>query len=162
MQVLTSTIRATRHPRRGTTILELIAAGAVLAVLLVVCAQMLSRTAVQQQAVANRRAALQMASNAMERVQALPWSGLDAASVERIAQAVVEQGMLRDGRLAVTIDEPESRLPAKRIHVTVTWNEGSDEVERKQQLTAWRCDGVRKDAAAIDSSKPSQAPGERP
>jgi type II secretory pathway component PulJ len=124
--------------RSGTTLLEVIAAGAILGVLLIVCAQMLSRAVVQQQAIAHRRAALQMACNAMERAQAQSWDEVDGARMESIAQAVVEQGMLRNGRVVLVVDQPESMPPSKRIHVTVSWTEGSDEVERKQELTAWR------------------------
>ena len=137
---------------------EIIAAGAVLGVLVVVCAQMLSRTAVQQRAIANRRAALQMASNAMERVYALPWGKLDAGNTETIAKAVIEQGMLRGGRLDIVVDESDPALPAKRIRVSVTSNEGSDEVERKQQLTSWRYAEAYRNATSAVLPKASQPP----
>lgn len=130
--------RTTSTRRPGTTVLELIAAGAILTVLLVVCAQMLNRTASQQQAISNRRAALQMTANAMERISALPWEELDQSAAGAIATAVVRQAMLRDARLEVTVEELDETLRQKKIRVTATWLEGSDEVERKQQLTAWR------------------------
>lgn len=141
--------------RGGTTLLELTAAGAILGILLIVCAQMLSRAAVQQQAIAHRRAALQVASNAMERAHALSWDDVDAARMETIAQAIVEQGMLRGGRLTIAVDQPESTPPSKRIHVTVTWTEGSDAVERKQELTAWRYGQVPHSTADADPPTPS-------
>lgn len=135
--------------------IEVIAAGAILGALLVVCAQMLSRTAVQQQAIANRRAALQMASNAMERARSVPWDELGAANTEQIAQAVADQGMLRGGRVDVTVDEPESSPPARRIRVTVSWKEERDGEDRTQELTAWRFADVlpeRKNAARAESA----------
>jgi Tfp pilus assembly protein PilE len=132
------TTRQSSPRRHGTTVLELIAAGAILGVLLVVCAQMLSRTAVQQQAISNRRAAIQMTANAMERVASLSWEDLNESEAEAIATTVVRQAMFRDARLAVTVEELDETLRQKKIRITATWKEGSDEVERKQQLTAWR------------------------
>lgn len=138
MHFVDFTTRTTSTRRHGTTVLELVAAGAILSVLLVVCAQMLSRTAVQQQAISNRRAALQMTANAMERISALPWEGLSQSAADAIAATVVSQAMLRDARLEVIIEELDETLRQKKIWITATWREGSDEVERKQQLTAWR------------------------
>jgi len=151
LRSLKLTTKYTSTGRGGTTLVELIAAAAILAVLIVVCTQMLSRTITQQQAIAHRRAALQMASNAMERVQALTWNELTQADTEPIAQAVVTQGKLRKSRIEIEIVPSEAAPTAKRIGVAVFWTEGSDEVERKQTLTAWRfahLDHKLSDAAA--------------
>lgn len=118
--------------------LEILAAGTILGVLLVVCAQMLSRTAVQQRAISNRRAAMQMIANAMERTSVLPWNGLDQTTLDAIASAVVGQGMLRGARLEIAVDESDGTLHAKRIRVVATWLESGDDAERQQMLTAWR------------------------
>lgn len=152
--------KQTANQRRGTTVLEIVAAGAVLGVLLIVCAQMLSRTAVQQQAIANRRAALQMAANAMERARTVPWEELDAASTERIARAVVDQEMLRGGRVDIAVDEPESSFPAKRVRAIVSWKEERDGVERKQELTAWRFAERSPEPAGATAAGPSTLPEE--
>ena len=118
--------------------LELIAASAILAVLLIVCAQMLSRTAVQQQGISNRRAATQMTVNAMERVWALPWREMEEEALKRIAATVLAEKMLRRAQVEVVVDDLEGKPASKRIRVTVTWREGSNGIERQQQLTAWR------------------------
>lgn len=138
MRPLKLVVRRTALERPGTTLIELTAAAAILAVLIVVCSQMLSRTIAQQQAIAHRRAALQLASNAMERVQALAWNELTSAGTEPIAQAVVTQGKLRKSRIEIEIVQSEAAPTARRIVVTVFWTERSDQVERKQKLTAWR------------------------
>lgn len=149
--------------RSGTTLIEVVAAGAILAVLLIVCAQMLTRTAVQQQAIANRRAALEMAANAMERARAIPWEDLNAASLGPIAQAVAGQAvagqaMLRGSRIDVTVDEPESDVPAKRIRVTVDWREQRDGEQRTQKLTAWRfAEGLPERKVAATPNPPNRA-----
>ena len=152
--------RRAAYRRGGTTLLELIAAGAVLGILLIVCAQMLGRAAVQQQAIGHRRAALQTASNAMERAHALSWDDVDAARMETIVQAVVEQGVLRGSRLAIAVDQPESTPPSKRIRVTVIWTEGGDAVQRKQELTAWRYAPLPHSTADADPAAPSPVPEE--
>lgn len=124
--------------RRGTTLVECIAAGAILAVLLVVCTQALSRTVIQQRAIANRRAALQTAANAMERVHALAWDQLAPANTQRIARQVSQQEMLRGGRVEITVEESQAAPPAKRVRVAVFWKEMGEDRERSQLLTAWR------------------------
>lgn len=161
MRPLKLVVRRTALQRRGTTVIELIAAAAILGVLIVVCSQMLSRTIAQQQAIAHRRAALQMASNAMERVQTRAWNELTAAGTEPIARAVVAQGKLRKSRIEIEIVQSESAPTARRIGVTVFWTEGSDEVERKQTLTAWRfahLDHKLSDAAEEDPPPSKEDP----
>lgn len=131
----------------------MVAAAAILGMLLVACVQMLSRTAVQQRTIANRRAAVQMAANAMERAYALSWEDLDSTATDAIAEAVVAQGMLRNARVEIALDEADTALPAKRIRITVGWKQGNDGVERTQHLTAWRYspapagDAIRADSA---------------
>ena len=147
--------RMTQKCRHGTTMVEVIAAGAVLSVLLVVSAQMLSRAAIQQRAISNRRAALQMTANTMERVHALPWDALDRDATDAIASAVLSQKMLRGAQLDVTVDDLDGSLGGKRIRVTATWNEGSDEVERHQELTAWRyADSPKPEAGDLSAIRP--------
>ena len=135
--------------------IEVIAAGAVLAVLLVVSAQMLSRTAVQQRAILNRRAALQMTANTMERVYALPWDALDQEAANAIASNVMAQQMLRRSQLGVRVDQLDGALGRTRIRVTASWSEGSDEVERHQELTAWRyADSSKSETGDLSAKRP--------
>ena len=130
--------------------------------LLVVCAQLLSRIAVQQLAISNRRAALEMAANAMERARTLPWEDLDATSMGPIVQAVAGQEMLRGAQVDVTVDEPESDVPAKRIRVTVNWKEERDGEERTQKLTAWRfAEGLPERKEAITTDPPNRVEEEK-
>jgi Tfp pilus assembly protein PilE len=156
------TTRKSSTRRYGTTVLELVAAGSILSVLLVVCSQMLSRTAVQQQAISNRRAAIQMTANAMERISTLPWEELDEAAAETIATTVVSQKMLRNARLKVSIEELDETLRQKKIRITATWKEDSDEVERKQQLTAWRYAEPSNSGTEDNSANRRQSPEVKP
>ena len=118
--------------------MECIAAGAILAVLLVVCTQALSRTVIQQRAIGNRRGALQTAANAMERVHSLAWDELTSANTQRIARQVSQQDMIRGGRVEITVEESEAGPSGKRIRVAVFWREMGEDRDRSRQLTAWR------------------------
>ncbi|MHB8901969.1 MAG: hypothetical protein ACYC6Y_24700 [Thermoguttaceae bacterium] len=133
----TTTARNARRPS-GTTLLEVVAAGAILGALIVACMQMLGRAALQQQAIANRRAALQAAANAMERAAALPWHELTAAGGERIVRELDGQPMPRGANLKLVVDPSDSPMPARRVRVVVTWRERNDGAERRQELVAWR------------------------
>ena len=148
--------------RRATTLLEVIAAAAVLGTLMIVCAQMLSRTAVQQQTLSNRRAAVHMTANAMERAFALSWSALNQQAADAIAAEVVSQNMLRGAQLDVSIGANDETPERKRIRVTAIWNEGSDGVERKQQLTAWRYAEPLAAETTDEPAKPGTNGGQEP
>jgi len=128
----------TTRPARGISLVELMAAAALLAVLLVATVRILSAMAVQQRAIDHRHAAIQMADNAMERAFATPYSQLTPGEADTIATTVVSQEMLRSAELDVTFGPDADEEHATRIDIAVRWHEGADGVERTHRLTAWR------------------------
>ena len=73
--------------RRGTTILELAVAGALIGALLVVCLQLLAATAAGRRAADQQQCAILELDNVMERVVARPWAELTTAALAAVAGA---------------------------------------------------------------------------
>lgn len=145
--------------RGGMTLFEILAAVAVLGVLLVACAQMLAVMTVQQQANRNRRAALQMAQNAMERTFTLPWDRSGTEETEKIAAKIAGQGMVRDARVEIAVDSTPARRDEQIVRIAVRWREGAGETERVERLTAWRyrMEPSAKAAAPLPELQPQAA-----
>lgn len=146
-------------PRRGgMTLFEILAAAAVLGVLLVACGQMLAAMTIQQRAIRNRRAALQMVQNAMERAFTLPWGRSGEEEAEKMAAEIAAQGMLRGARVEIALESAPARRDEQTIRVAVAWREGREETERVERLTAWRYRTGRPEevAAPPEASQPQR------
>ncbi|NLZ01735.1 MAG: hypothetical protein GXY25_14510 [Pirellulaceae bacterium] len=137
---------------------EVLAAVAVLGVLLIACAQMLAVMTVQQQAVRNRRAAVQMAQNAMERCFAAARGQTEADKSDEIAAEVTAAGMLRDARVEIALEDAGD---PRGVRVAVAWREGAEEPERVVRLTGWRY-RVRQAEEAARPSREEQPQAARP
>src|SRR5688500_7371071 len=90
-------------PHRGVTLLETVAATAVLAACALLVAQALDRIAVQRRTAERRELALLEAANLMERLTLSPWDELseerlsaeEAAGLERLPGAQLKIGLAR-------------------------------------------------------------------
>lgn len=147
--------------RGGMTLFEILAAVSVLGVLLIACAQMLAVMTVQQQAVRNRRAAVQMAQNAMERCFAAAWEQMGADKTAEIAAEIAAEGMLRGARVEIALKRAVDLHDGRTVQVAVAWREGAEEPERVERLTAWRY-GTKQAEEAATPSREIQSRAARP
>ncbi len=147
--------------RGGMTLFEILAAVSVLGVLLIACAQMLAVMTVQQQAVRNRRAAVQMAQNAMERCFAAAWEQTGADKTAEIAAEITAEGMLRDARVEIALDRAGDLRDVQTVRVAVAWREGTEEPERVVRLTGWRY-RIKQAEEASTPSRENQSQAARP
>jgi type II secretory pathway component PulJ len=147
--------------RGGMTLFEILAAVSVLGVLLIACAQMLAVMTVQQQAVRNRRAAVQMAQNAMERCFAAAWEQTGADKTAEIAAEIAAEGMLRGARVEIALKRAGELHDGRTVRVAVAWREGAEEPERVVRLTGWRY-RVRQAEEAARPSREEQPQAARP
>ena len=124
--------------RRGFIVLEVVAASALAAMLLVVCLQLLSGVLAQRRAADRRQYALLELGNVMEQVAARPWSDLTAASLsqERLPPSVEEH--LPGAVLAVTLAEPADGSNAKRITASLRFEDDHGQMTKPIVLTTWR------------------------
>jgi prepilin-type N-terminal cleavage/methylation domain-containing protein len=126
------------HKLRGFTLIEILAAGVVLAILLVVAARMLSSTVAQHQALMNRRMAIVEADNIMERLFPLPVSELTDQRIREVQLSQEFRQSLPSANLEIDIRPVADDVPARRIAVTIRWRENLGQPERSVRLVAWK------------------------
>jgi type II secretory pathway pseudopilin PulG len=124
--------------RRGTTLVEIAVAGALLAMLMAFAFQVLALSAAQQRAQARRQRALAEASNAMERLAALPWDQLTSERAESQQRAQPTDSIAPSATWSVDIAQPPGEPNARRIAVEVRWPDAAGLSERPVRLVAWR------------------------
>jgi hypothetical protein len=123
--------------RRGTMFLEVLAATVLLAALAAVCVQFVAATAVQRRAERQREIANQEAANIMERLTAESWSALTPGPCDMPLSEEVQQP-LPGGVAEILIDETSGTPEAKRIVVTVHWQDRAGGAAQSVRLVAWR------------------------
>ncbi len=128
--------------RRGTTLLELIVAVALLAAMTAAAMQMLRVTAAQRRATSARQAAVLEAANLMERLAARSWDELTEEGVQDVELSPEARRRLPAGELEIDITSPTDQPDARRIALRLRWQGDSGQLLRPVRLLAWRYRGV--------------------
>ena len=124
--------------RRGTMILELVVAGALLGTLLVVCLEMFSAAAAQRRAADQRNCAVLELGNVMERVAARPWAELTTSAVARERLSPSAAGQLPAAELKIEVSTPPAEPAAKQITAALRWEDRSRRLVAPLRLTTWK------------------------
>jgi prepilin-type N-terminal cleavage/methylation domain-containing protein len=123
--------------RRGMTLLELVAAAALLGTILVVCLQLLAATAVQRRVIDQRQFALAEVENTMERLAARPWNELKVQTVAgQLSPAA--RGRLPAAEMKVEVTTSSAEPLAKRVAVSLRWHDRSGQFTKPVTLVTWR------------------------
>jgi type II secretory pathway pseudopilin PulG len=126
-----------RGGRNGITLVEIVAAVSVLAVLLATSVQMLSALSQRGRAAERRTLANETAQAMVEQLASMRWDDLTPQAAERLAVPDQVQPFLPGAKLeAVVVDEQEP-VAAKRIFVKLTWTSPGGQPAGPVQLTAW-------------------------
>ena len=120
--------------RRGFTLLEVMAAGALLAVAMTLAVHALGGMAADRRALDRRREATQEAANLMERLAATPWDDLTTEALAPVALSPEAAGALPDGTLKIAVS---SRGTLKRLAVEIRWRGQGGPPEAPVRLTSW-------------------------
>ncbi len=124
--------------RRGISLLETAVAGAMLLTLMAVCVRYFAVTARHRLIMNQRQTALQETANVMERLTARPFSQLSAESLSPQALSPDARRLLGDAELKVEITPQGEKPSAKRIMVTIRWQDQNGQWTRPLRLVAWR------------------------
>ena len=124
--------------RRGMTLLELVVAGALLGTILVVCLQLLAATAEQRRAAEQRQLAVLDVENAMERLAARPWDELTPQAVAAGQLSFSVRSRLPGAELKVEVTAPSAEPLAKRIAVSLRWQDRSGQFTQPVRIVTWR------------------------
>jgi len=130
-----------RSKRRAVTILEVMISAAMLSALLGVCWQLTAAVGAANRAAAERQTAICEAANLMETIATLPWDELTARRVGRLQLSEEAQLRLPGGELEIELTGPAGSPPAKRIVVSIRWQDRSDQLTRPVRLATWRYHG---------------------
>lgn len=149
-----------RH--RGFTMIEMVAAGAMLVVLLAVSMQFFQASAVHRRMTRQRELAIQEVANLMERLAAIPWQDLTAEKANQVQLSELARNSLPGAQLTIEVSQPAEKPsdgkaaakpvaakaadgkpsleepPAKRILVALAWEDASRRLGQPIRLTAWR------------------------
>jgi hypothetical protein len=112
-----------KSTRRGAMLLEAIAAGALLAVMLALVMSAMSATAVERRRMEHRAIALQEIAGAMERAAALPAREISPEKLERIALSPAIDDLLPRPKLTWTVTPDDSLAGGKHIRAVLTWQD---------------------------------------
>lgn len=117
--------------RKGFTIAETLAAVFILSAVMALTLQAVAAVRVQRSSLDQRLRASLIASNAMERLTALPAEQIDADALKSAGLA----DELPEGQLDVDVSQAEAM---KRIAVTVSWRPAPEANRRSVRLVSFR------------------------
>jgi Tfp pilus assembly protein PilE len=124
--------------RRGTTLIEVIAAGAILGALLTLSLQMMSAVAAQRRTIDQRQDATLELANAMERIAARPWDELTAQNLAQEQPSSAVRSRLPGAELKVEVSTPEAHPDAKRITASLHWQDRLGRQVPPVTITTWK------------------------
>src|SRR6478609_963661 len=107
--------------RRAFTLLEVIIAAGMLAVLLTTSVQMLRALSIHQRASERRTVALEAIQAVTDQVGNIPWDQLTAEAAKKVTIPKQLAGYLPGAKLSVSLDEDARPARSRRIHVDLTW-----------------------------------------
>jgi prepilin-type N-terminal cleavage/methylation domain-containing protein len=123
--------------RRAMTLIEVIAAVSMLAVLLGSSVQMMRALGMQQRAAARRAMALQTVQAVTEELTNLPWNALTPAVAENLSVPEVAQFYLPGAVITATVEDVSQPVESKRLSVEMRWNAPSGKPAAPLRLTTW-------------------------
>lgn len=108
-----------RYDRRGFTVMETTLAIGILAVGLVLVAELVTWSLAERARLLRRQEAIEAAANIMEAARACPWEQLDAdwAARQRLPESLAAR--LREGRVAVRVEREKHAPALKRLTVVI-------------------------------------------
>jgi hypothetical protein len=123
--------------RRGVFLIEVLAACGLTAVLLALCVQILSLTALERRHIERRAIALQEAANLVERASALPFGDLSAANLAELSLSPEVAAILPHAKSSFSITDEPGDLPARRVRLEIRWQGRGGREESPANLTFW-------------------------
>ena len=128
----------TRHPRTAATILELISAMILFSAAATFTARTLSGIAAMHRATERQQFALQEATNALERLTAMPWQQLTRETAATTLLSTEAKRRLPGAELRVSVNAADDPVPSRRIQVEIRWKNANGPSQAPVRLTAWR------------------------
>jgi hypothetical protein len=121
-------------------LLETAVACVLLVALAGVCLKSFAAAAAQRLAIDQRQIAIREAANVLEKLTATPWDDVDKAADKSFADAAQKSlpKELDGGEVKVEIAPAAGEPAAKRLAVTIRWQDKDNQWVEPVRLTAWR------------------------
>jgi len=124
--------------RRGMFLIEISVAGVLLLAFAMLCVKYFAVTAIQRKVLSQRQTALNEAANIMELLAVRPWNELTPASLAEISLTPEAKSVLPEGELKIDLADEDAKPAAKRITVTIRWQDSAGQWVQPARLVAWR------------------------
>ena len=134
-----SAMASGRSTRRGSLLVEMTIAAAMLSVAMAMTVQVLGYAGQQRRSADQRQRALLEVANLMERITAGPFDEVTAERARRLAVTPAAASSLPGAELAVEVAEAPAGpgRSARRVAVRLRWKGRSGEWEAPVRLTTW-------------------------
>ncbi len=123
--------------RRGVTLVEVIAAVTMLAVLLASSVQMMRALGTQQLAAARRAMAIQTVQAVTEQLTNLPWDELTPEAAAKLTLPEVATLYLPGAALSAAVENANQPVESKRLSVELRWNAPNGKPAAPLRVTTW-------------------------
>jgi prepilin-type N-terminal cleavage/methylation domain-containing protein len=123
--------------RRAFTLLEIVIAAAMLAMLLTASVQMLRALSIHQRASDRRAAALEAVQAVSDQIANIPWDQLTVEAAKKVTVPKLLDGYLLGAMLSVSLEEVATPTMSRRIHVELTWSGPDGQPVTPVRLTSW-------------------------
>jgi hypothetical protein len=133
------TVRSNRSPRRGSLLVEVAMAAALLIVAMSLTIKVLGFVAHERRASERRQRALVEVANLMERITAYPFDQVTPELAAKLTLSPAGRQSLPDSELAVDVagNEPGAGRLARRIAIRLRWRGPDGEWVAPVRLTSW-------------------------
>jgi hypothetical protein len=133
------TVRSNRSPRRGSLLVEVAMAAALLMVAMSLTIKVLGFVAHERRASERRQRALVEVANLMERITAYPFDEVTPGLAAKLTLSPAGRQSLPDSGLAVDVagSEPGAGRSARRIAIRLRWHGPDGEWVAPVRLTSW-------------------------
>jgi Tfp pilus assembly protein PilV len=131
--------RPRAHRRRGSLLIELTVATAMLIIGMSLAVKVLGYAALQRRSAEQRQRALQEVANVMERITADPFDEVTPERARAMSISPSATSSLPGAELAVEVtpSQPGAGRSARRIAVRLRWRNRAGEWEAPVRLTTW-------------------------
>jgi hypothetical protein len=119
-------------------LIEMMAAGAMLGVLLTLSLEMMTAVATQRRAIDQRQDATLELANAMERIAARPWDQLTPQNLAQEQPSPAARGRLPGAELKIEVSTPDADPDAKRITASLHWQDRLGRHVPPVTITTWK------------------------
>lgn len=123
--------------REGITLIEIVAAVSILAVLLASSVQVTSALSQHQRAAERRALAMETAQALVEQLSNMRWNDLVPQAAERLAVPREVRPFLPGAKLEAAVVEERQPVAAKRVSIKLTWTAPGGGPAGPVRLTAW-------------------------